>query len=170
MPTDNFGKVEVTYNMLADRGKRFVNFLMDSIICYVLTFLVGILGNWLYDTYGFNGLAIGNIEVNAIKFNLLHSVLSVVFYGLFETVSLRTPGKYITGTKVVMFNGEKPTQTAIFWRTLCRLIPFEAITFLGAAPVGWHDGFSKTLVVDIYEYERALRKKNASKNVNNPGG
>lgn len=159
MPSNNFGKTEITHNILADRGKRFTNNLIDSIICFALTFAIGFLGNWLYNTYGFNGLAIGNIETSAVKFNMLHMVLSVIFYGLFETLTFRTPGKYITGTKVVMFSGEMPTQTAIFWRTLCRLIPLEAISFLAQYPVGWHDGFSRTLVVDIYAYEKALQKK-----------
>jgi uncharacterized RDD family membrane protein YckC len=161
MPIDNYGEIEITYTMLADKSKRFVNNLVDSIVCYALTFGIGLIGNQLYNNYGFTGLAVGNIEQNTLKFNLLHLAVSIVFYGLFETLTARTPGKYITATKVIMRDGTKPDQGTIFLRTICRLIPFEAISFLGRYTIGWHDGLSKTLVVDIYEYEKALRNKNS---------
>jgi len=164
MPKDNYGNVEVTYTMLADKSKRFVNNLIDGVACYALSFGIGMLGNRLYDDYGFIGLAVGNIEENTLKFNLLHLAVSIVFYGLFESVTTRTPGKYITGTKVVMRDGTRPNEATIFLRTVCRLIPFEAISFLGRYTIGWHDSLSKTLVVDVYEYEKALRTKKETNN------
>jgi uncharacterized RDD family membrane protein YckC len=121
------------------------------------------LGNWLYDKYGFNGLAVGDLttlEQHPFRFNLLHFFVCIIYYGLFESLTLRSPGKFITGTKVVMRDGTKPDETAIFIRTLCRQIPVEIISFLGPYAIGWHDMFSKTLVVDVYKYEKALRIKN----------
>lgn len=162
MPTDNYGEVEIIPDILADRGKRLVNFIIDFIACFIITIATGSLGNWLYDTYGFNGLAIGNlasIEEHPFRFNLLQFFISIIYYGLFESLTMRSPGKFLTGTKVVMRNGAKPDETAIFIRTLIRRIPFEFVTFFGPYAIGWHDMFSKTLVVDVYKYERALSGK-----------
>ncbi len=170
MPIDNYGEVEITPGMLADKSKRFVNFLIDYIICFILTILLGFFGNWLYDSYGFTGLTIGDItklENNPFRFNLMHFFVCIVFYGLFESITMRSPGKFITGTKVVMSDGTKPGQTAIFIRTLCRRIPFEFISFLGPYAIGWHDMFSKTRVVYVYDYERALRDKQIKNNTDN---
>lgn len=163
MPIDNYGEVEITPDILADRGKRLVNFIIDFIICTILTIVTGLLGNWLYDAYGFNGLAIGDLatlEQHPFRFNLLQFFISIIFYGLFESLIMRSPGKFITGTKVVMRDGTKPDDAAIFIRTLLRRIPFEFVSFFGPYAIGWHDMFSKTLVVDEYKYERALKMKN----------
>jgi uncharacterized RDD family membrane protein YckC len=163
MPKEDYGNVEITYDMLADRGKRFANNFIDYIIYIVLTIAVGLLGNWLFDNYGFNGLAVGDLatlEEHPFRFNLLQLFVSIIFYGLFESLLGRTPAKYITGTKVVMRDGTKPDSTAIFIRTLCRQIPLEALSFLfGQFAVGWHDRISKTLVIDVNKYKSALQKK-----------
>ena len=68
----------------------------------------------------------------------------------FEAVFQRSPGKFLTGTKVVNESGGKPTFGQILGRSLCRFIPFEAFSFLfgdSSRVVGWHDKFSGTLVV-----------------------
>jgi uncharacterized RDD family membrane protein YckC len=57
-------------------------------------------------------------------------------------------GKWITQTIVVDENGEKPNSETILVRSLCRLIPFNAISFLGISGRGWHDTISKTYVVN----------------------
>ena len=165
MPKENFGNVEITDDMLADRSKRIGNLVVDYIICITISIGVGLLGNWLYDTYGYNGLAVGDFTTmgeNHFRFDLLQLFVSIIFYGLFESLLSRTPAKYITDTKVVMRDGTKPDSTAIFIRTLCRQIPLEALSFLfGQFAVGWHDRISKTLVVDVNKYNSALRKKDS---------
>jgi len=163
MPTEDYGKVEITYDMLADRGKRFANNFIDYILYILLTIGIALLGNWLYDVYGFKGLAVGDLtslEEHPFRFNILQFFVSIIFYGLFESISSRTPAKYITGTIVVMRDGTKPDSTAILIRTLCRQIPLEAFSFLfGQFAIGWHDTLSKTLVVDSTKYNFALKRK-----------
>lgn len=79
------------------------------------------------------------------------------FYVFFESIWQRTPGKWITKTKVVKLDGTKPGPGRIFGRFLCRCIPFEALSFLfGEYPYGWHDRISKTMVVPAtYTVEEA---------------
>jgi uncharacterized RDD family membrane protein YckC len=58
----------------------------------------------------------------------------------------KTVGKFITRTKVVNLNGEKPTLNDIMVRTFCRLIPFDRLSFFFAKN-GFHDGISNTRVI-----------------------
>lgn len=121
------------------QGKRFANYILDIIGLYVASFIIGIL-------LGFLGLY-GLIE-NMNEY-LYGAMVGLIFYTLFEYNWGKTPAKFITKTKVVMSNGKKPEFRDIVVRTLIRLIPFEAFSFLGSKnPTGWHDRWSKTMVID----------------------
>jgi uncharacterized RDD family membrane protein YckC len=58
----------------------------------------------------------------------------------------KTLGKFITKTKVVTKGGEKPELSDIIRRTLCRLIPFDKISYLFTKN-GIHDRLSETIVI-----------------------
>lgn len=147
--------VEITHGMLANGNKRFANFILDSIVTTLLQLGIAEGGNYLYDLYGIDGFLVGQPVLGNIKYTLLGLGVNIVYYGLFETVSMRTFGKYITNTMVINRDGTRPDSMRIFIRTLCRLIPLEFITFFGRRPVGLHDGLSKTLVVDIAQFRGA---------------
>jgi len=118
-------------------GKRFANMILDIVFLYVVAFFVGII-------LGIMGL-ISIVEVmNGYLFGI---VLVIVYYAFFEGVFGKSPAKFITRTRVVTEIGEKPDFATILGRTLCRFIPFEAFSFLGGDPVGWHDSISKTRVI-----------------------
>ena len=76
-------------------------------------------------------------------------VLGTIYYSIFEGLTGRSVGKLITKTKVVNEEGEKASFDSIIRRSLCRYIPFEALSFLGSDAIGWHDTLSKTRVVEI---------------------
>ena len=71
----------------------------------------------------------------------------VVYYLLLEGIFNTTAGKCATNTVIVNENGERPHFGQILGRTFARLIPLEAISFLGADARGWHDTLSNTYVV-----------------------
>lgn len=151
--------VEITYGMLATGNKRFLNFIIDSLVTTLLQLGFAKGGDLLYQIYGIEGFQVGPPVLGNIKYTLLGLGINIVYYGLFETVSMRTAGKYFTNTMVVHASGTRPDSMRIFIRTLCRLIPLEFITFFGRRPVGLHDGLSKTLVVDINEFRQAQNRK-----------
>jgi len=153
----------ITADMIAPPNKRFANFVIDSIIFNLLALGISALGNYLYDVYGVEALLVGPPAIGNYKYSLLQTLVGIVYYGLFESLTQRTPGKYITSTKVVLRDGTKPADGTILLRTLCRQIPFEILSFLGRFGIGWHDTLSKTLVVDVYKYERALKMKTESR-------
>jgi uncharacterized RDD family membrane protein YckC len=72
----------------------------------------------------------------------------VIYYTFFEAIWQRTPGKWASGTKVVMLDGSKPSFWRIVGRSFARYIPFEVFSYLfGKYPYGWHDALTKTTVV-----------------------
>lgn len=77
---------------------------------------------------------------------ILFVAICIFYYSFSEGIFGRSLGKFITGTIVVDENGQKPSFGTIFKRTLCRLIPFDALSFLGSR--GWHDSISDTYVVN----------------------
>lgn len=68
-----------------------------------------------------------------------------IYYPLSEILFGSTPAKFLTESRVVNSKAESPNSSTIFLRTLCRNIPFDALSFLGKR--GWHDSLSETYVV-----------------------
>ncbi|MFP9098772.1 RDD family protein [Flavobacterium sp. RHBU_24] len=148
---------------LAPLSKRFLNFFIDTVVlCSMLTLGLSFLGDYLSKACNFDALVIGPPAFGNIKYTLAGAAITIAYYGLFETLLSRTPGKFITDTRVVMADGSKPGNNVILIRTLCRQIPLEAFSFLFMPPMGFHDMLSKTLVVDNYAFERAKQKNDAA--------
>ena len=78
---------------------------------------------------------------------LVNVVVFLAYYIGMEVSAGKTVGKYVTGTQVITEDGELPSAGTVVIRTLCRMIPFEAFSFFGSTPRGWHDKLSKTRVV-----------------------
>ena len=57
-----------------------------------------------------------------------------------------------------MEDGTKPDAQTIIKRTLCRLIPFDGLSFFGTPSRGWHDSMSDTYVVkkDLFDEKVCL--------------
>jgi uncharacterized RDD family membrane protein YckC len=62
----------------------------------------------------------------------------------------QTIGKIVTRTKVFTVEGYKPSSVQIFIRTITRLIPIDAISFL--FNYNLHDKVSKTIVTKISKF------------------
>jgi len=132
----------------ASRGKRFINYVIDfigyiifsAIFGVVLGIVIGLIYPEALDSIDFE---------NTIVEYLFGALTGIFYYGLQEHYTGRTIGKYITKTKVVMRDGSKPSFKTILLRSLCRFIPFEAVTFLFGESTGLHDTISKTRVIEI---------------------
>lgn len=85
----------------------------------------------------------------------------------------RTLGKWITGLKVVDLDGNKPGIGKIALRTLCRLIPFDCLSFFGTDKWSsednldgfWHDSLSKTYVVRVKKIAEYKQLEKEGENV-----
>ena len=88
-------------------------------------------------------------NISQLQDILLSYLLYFSYYLVFESLTGRTIGKLITGTRVVSEHGGKPTFKQFLYRSLCRLIPFEPLSFFGSKGYGWHDSIPNTYVIDI---------------------
>ena len=149
MNTENF---MVTPDLYASKEKRFVNFIIDLVGYYALSFVVGlILG--ILEVIGLTG-ALNFLATMGTLGSLVFGIIIVVtYFSVFEILTQKTLGKFVSKTMVVMEDGTKPTTKDILARSFCRLIPFEAFSFLGSDARGWHDSMSNTYVVDIAKFE-----------------
>jgi uncharacterized RDD family membrane protein YckC len=80
---------------------------------------------------------------------LISYPVMIGYYLFFEGTFGATPGKMITKTRVVRFDGDKPRFGQIVGRTLSRFVPFEPFSFFSNNSQGWHDRWSGTRVVKV---------------------
>lgn len=142
----------VTDDLLASKGQRFLNLVVDMLIVYSIEIGIGttimLIGD-LTNTYYLSNWVERFTTIEIFFFGV---IVFVFYYGLTELYFSRTFAKYFTKTLVVMNDGSKPDGKAIFRRTVSRLIPFEFFTFLGVNSRGWHDVISDTYVVKKHEF------------------
>lgn len=128
-----------------EKKLRITNYILDLIFVNIFSFIIGfIIGSMLViinpdfiymeDEMSFLDLIIGIISL-------------FLYYLLTEGLMGRSIAKFITGTKVVDMDDNPPKLGTIAIRTLCRMIPSEAFSFLGQEARGWHDSISKTKVI-----------------------
>lgn len=126
----------------ASAGQRFVNYLIDLIIFYVLMFIVGI----------FIGIAAvaGVASTESVAITILTYVFAIAFYLLYYTLlegsKGKTLGKLVSKTKVVTEDGTPMTYNKAFVRSLSRLVPFEPLSVFFGLKM-WHDQWTNTMVV-----------------------
>jgi len=130
--------------LVASGNRRFFNGVLDWFFGYFFAFItslfiVAVLAFFAYDT--------SSLESESY---FIYLVSIFLFYIFFEYNWGKTPGKFITRTKVVNSEGERPTLTQVIMRTLCRFIPFEVFSFLGSRPVGLHDKIAGTVVIEDF--------------------
>ena len=128
-------------------SKRFINYLIDAIAISMILFLLILILSIILIKINPESLKIITGEQKYFEY-ILFVISMFCYYYLFESINGKTIGKYLTKTKVVRLDGEKPKSKDILIRTLSRFIPFEPLSFLGENKMGWHDTISKTSVVD----------------------
>lgn len=111
----------------ADKVRRFINSLIDVAAISLIAYFT---------------------EMN---YYVLFPICFFLYYFIFELIFQSTPGKWITGTVVIDYFGNRPSFFSFLIRTLCRLIPFEPFSFLSENGQGWHDFFSKTYVIKRHQ-------------------
>ena len=137
-----------TFNKMAGQGKRFANYLIDLAFFAMFSFIFGAVLGIILAIFFPSALSIFDQDNKLIDYSL-GLIAGIIYYAFLEMTTGRTIAKFITKTKVVNEKGDKPNFSTILIRTLCRFIPFEPFSFLGSDNSGWHDKFSKTMVIEI---------------------
>jgi uncharacterized RDD family membrane protein YckC len=137
----------------ADAGKRFVNYLVDNVVLYLivnkltaiwaLTVLDKIFPSLL--EWAYEGGPGTNIRVYIVSYMIVIPHY-LIYYTLSEKAFKgRTLGKFLTGTRAIRDDGQEITWKDAILRSLCRMIPFETLSGFAYRP--WHDSLTKTTVI-----------------------
>ncbi len=138
----------------ASIGTRLANYFIDYIVIYILTVVVGVVLLFIFPFLAFIVFFFGLF----------------IYYLVFESIWQRTPGKWVTGTKVVMWDGSKPDFPHVLGRSFARLIPLDWVSFLfNSHPIGWHDYVSGTMVVSKDYTADDVRQIDATKQKSSVG-
>lgn len=125
----------------ASKEKRLANFVLDyiGIIFFVAIFYL------LIEGLGYQV----NTSEDPLQERIQGMIFYITYYLLVEGITGgQTLGKMVTKTRVVTQMGHPPEVMDIIARSFLRLVPFEPFSFLGHQPSGWHDRWSKTMVID----------------------
>jgi len=118
-------------------GTRVINFVVDTLIIFIISYI----------SYHIRSFYVFYYHITDIPFYYFFWAIMVVYYFLFETLFKRTPGKWLSISKVVNINGGKPAVWQIAVRSLCRVLPVDCF-FLPFIEMTLHDYVSRTIVVE----------------------
>jgi len=148
-----YSKFKVTEEMLASKWTRFGNHIIDSIFStlLILALTAGLV--FIFDTIGYyEGVSWFEHISTLLDYTITYG-LTLLYFIVLEFYFAKSIGKFITRTSVVLENGEKPSSREIIIRSFSRIVPFDALSFLGEGSYGWHDKWSKTYVVKDHLFE-----------------
>ena len=156
---NSYQEIDLEY-CRASSGKRFANYIIDTIVFYIVAFGLGI--------------AIGILKPNLLIGidDLSLRLVLLLFYGIvmFMTEAMsngRSIGKLITGTRAVNPDGSDITFQKAFIRNIIRAIPFNAFSALGNPCAPWHDIWSDTIVIEEKKLALQTQKINLFDSVKN---
>lgn len=138
---------------LATKNTRFANFIIDHILAYAtiyfLTYAVVLSNPYILESITGN-------PSSTKGWDYLFSYSGMFLYYFISEFLLkgRTIGKMITGTRAITTNFTYLTAGDAAKRTISRLIPFDAFSFLGREETGWHDKWTDTIVVKNSDFKR----------------
>ena len=132
--------------VLATTGQRFLNYIIDTIIFYLI--IVFVVAGLIIGSHNGDVTYDSDSPGMPLLYNLVFVIVYVLLYALSEILFKgRTIGKFITGTKAVNQDGTEIEPKTFFLRSLYRIVPFEAFSAFGGRP--WHDKWTHTYVIDV---------------------
>ena len=119
-------------------GTRIINFLIDTLIVFAIAYSVFKIRNWFVYYY----------HVKYFNFGYFFFFILFLYYTFFEALFARTPGKWMSYTKVVNAKNSKPSFVQILIRSIIRVTIIDMF-FFPFFDKTLHDYLSKTDVVEV---------------------
>ncbi len=136
--------------IVLSRSKRFINLLIDIFVYLGVIFLLSVFLFIITFPIDLNPESLNSFLVEYI---IPYSII-ILSYTLQEfLLKGRTIGKYVTGSIAVDNKGDVIDFNKAIYRSICRLIPFDALTYLRESKRGLHDIITETYVVDKKAWE-----------------
>ncbi len=133
----------------ATTSQRFFNYLIDNLlmqfaISWFTTYVMVNVLTAISPDLAYSFL----VRKSTLMTGLLIGSLNFLFYYTFCEKLFRgyTLGKLVTGTRAIREDGDELTLKDALLRSLCRLVPLEAISIWFGYGL-WHDVWSKTKVI-----------------------
>ncbi|WP_018616317.1 RDD family protein [Segetibacter koreensis] len=118
-------------------GTRVINFLVDTFLIFLLSF-------GLFKWYSFYVMY---WEYTYFPFYIFFDATIVIYYTVFELIWSRTPGKWLSMSKVRNVAGGRPKWYQVVLRSILRLTIIDCF-FIPFLDRTLHDALSKTRVVE----------------------
>jgi uncharacterized RDD family membrane protein YckC len=118
-------------------GSRVLNFLVDTIIVFLIS----------YGLYKWWSFYVMFWQYKYYPFYVFFNLTLFVYYTLFEASFRRTPGKFLSMSKVANEGGSRPAFYKILLRSLLRLTIIDCF-FIAVFGRPLHDAWTKTRVVE----------------------
>jgi uncharacterized RDD family membrane protein YckC len=131
----------------AETGKRFLNYVIDLFLFYILVTGVYIVIN-LTSASGLNALeddSIDNPLIDRLFFIICYAVYMFIIEAVFKGKSL---GKLITRTRAVNLDGSNISVSTALARGFSRAVPFCVFSAFGTPCNPWQDRWTDTMVID----------------------
>ena len=125
-------------------GTRTINFIIDTFIISLLTFFV--YRAWEFRVYYYHQYFL--VSDNFYALWLSFAITLFLYYIFFESIFARTPGKWLSFSKIVNKKGGKPHFFQIVLRSIARLTIIDCF-FIPFLDKTLHDDVSKTEVVEV---------------------
>lgn len=119
-------------------GTRVINFLVDTILIAIIAYFIAKGYRFYVYYYGYKGH----------NFAFFFWCTLFVYYTLFEAIFARTPGKFLSYSKVVSSNGKRPNILQVLVRSVIRITVID-LFFQPFLDKTLHDYLSKTDVVEV---------------------
>lgn len=159
--------LEIVERSKAEKGLRFVNYLIDYGLFYLLLIALGFSLGILYSLTAnetLYELLIWLENINYFTDIIITTLLYCCYMFLIESITKgKSIGKFITGTKTITIDGQIPSKETFLKRNFLRAVPFDHLSFFSEN--GWHDLYSGTRVVRTKIYENLLTSEHELDNL-----
>ncbi len=118
-------------------GTRVINFLVDTLLIFILA----------YAFYKWWSFYVFYWKYKFFPFYMFFWLTVLVYYTIFEWIWTRTPGKWLSISKVRNTAGKRPAWYQIVLRSILRLTLIDCF-FIPFLDRPLHDALSKTRVVE----------------------
>jgi uncharacterized RDD family membrane protein YckC len=119
-------------------GTRVINYVVDTLVIFLISYI----------SYRARMFYVFYYHVTGWPFYYFFWAITMAYYLLFELIFCRTPGKWLSLSKVVSMNGKRPAVWQILVRTLLRLALVIDFVFIPFTERTLHDYASNTAVIE----------------------
>ena len=136
----------------AESGKRFLNYIIDLVLFYILIFCAGIIIGLISPE------TLDSLDDDSASFGLMDRIVTLIFYAIYMSAievifKGKSLGKLITKTRAVNLDGTQISTQTAFARGFSRAVPFCAFSAFGSPCNPWQDKWTNTMVVEEQKYK-----------------